>query len=313
MLKNITWLIEHGYRYLVVRRSGARQFEESSAIAIETASNATVKLQKEFSADGKEVLLHCHSEGREAKEIAMSAQFCQRYEAGLQKIVDGINKPRPEKCHEKLLERIEKLKQKYPGADQQFKLNITADESGKMVTGFTWDKIPAECAIASNSGVNLVEDDKKVVSPAQELKAIAKLTKICERYEAGLQKIADGINQQYPENQYDKLLIRIGKLKQKKCMGSAQHYKLNLTQDKTGKIVTGLTWDKEPVEGTMATHPGVYCLRSNELEWNEERLWRTYSMLTGMTILPPLIMKLPCPEPSLRSPSPHPSPAGGGG
>ena len=91
---NITWLIEHGYRYLVVRRSGARQFEESSAIAIETASNATVKLQKEFSADGKEVLLHCHSEGREAKEIAMSAQFCQRYEAGLQKIVDGINKPR---------------------------------------------------------------------------------------------------------------------------------------------------------------------------------------------------------------------------
>ena len=29
------------------------------------------------------------------------------------------------------------------GVDQQFKLNITTDESGKMVTGFTWEKIPA--------------------------------------------------------------------------------------------------------------------------------------------------------------------------
>lgn len=278
---NISWLIEHGYRYLVVRRAGARQFDESRAIEIETASNAAIRLQKELSVDGKEVLLHCHSEGREAKEIAMSALFCQRYEAGLQKIVDGINKPRPERCHDKLQERIEQLKQKSLGADQHFKLNIATDESGKMVTGFTWEKIPAESAIASNSGECLAEDGKVVLSPAKVRKAIAKSTKLCERYEAGLQKIADAINKAYPENQHDKLLMRIGKLKQK-SMGSAQHFKLNLTTDESGKIATGLTWVKAPVEGTMATHPGVYCLRSNELEWDEEKLWRTYTMLTDI-------------------------------
>ena len=32
----------------------------------------------------------------------------------------------------------------------------------------------------------------------------------------------------------------------------------------------------------MATHPGVYCLRSNELTWDEARLWRTYTMLTDL-------------------------------
>ena len=32
----------------------------------------------------------------------------------------------------------------------------------------------------------------------------------------------------------------------------------------------------------MATHPGVYCLRSDELGWDEERLWRTYSMLSDL-------------------------------
>jgi hypothetical protein len=30
----------------------------------------------------------------------------------------------------------------------------------------------------------------------------------------------------------------------------------------------------------MATHPGVYCLRSNEMSWDAERLWRTSTMLT---------------------------------
>jgi transposase len=175
---NIAWLVEHNYRYLVVRRGGTRQFDETQAVEIETASGATVKLQKELSEDGKEVRLHCHSEGRAAKEIAMSTLFCERYVAGLQKIVDGLQKPRAEK-------------------------------------------------------------------------------------------------------RYDKLLERIGRLKQK-SRGASQHYTLNFTADDTGRLVTALTWEKTAVEGTMATHPGVYCLRSNELDWDEATLWRTYTMLTDL-------------------------------
>ncbi len=43
-----------------------------------------------------------------------------------------------------------------------------------------------------------------------------------------------------------------------------------------------LPWEKSLVAGTMATHPGVYCLRSSETAWDEERLWRTYTMLTDL-------------------------------
>jgi transposase len=32
----------------------------------------------------------------------------------------------------------------------------------------------------------------------------------------------------------------------------------------------------------MLTDPGVYCLRTNELSWDAERLWRTYMMLTDL-------------------------------
>jgi hypothetical protein len=176
---NLAWLLEKGYRYLVVRRGGARQFdEERDHTAIETASGETLRLQKKTSADGKEVELYCHSEKREAKELAMLARFAVAFEEGLRKLADGLQKPRGEKKQAKLLERIGKLKQKSRGA--------------------------------------------------------------------------------------------------------SRHYQVELAMDEAGDKVIGLTWEKTPVDGTSATHPGVYCLRSSETDWNEEKLWRTYTMLTDL-------------------------------
>ena len=34
----------------------------------------------------------------------------------------------------------------------------------------------------------------------------------------------------------------------------------------------------------MATHPGVYCLRSSETDWDEDALWRTYTTLTDVAV-----------------------------
>jgi transposase len=175
---NLAWLVERDYRYLVVRRGGTRQFDEECAVRIETAGGETLQLQKEISEDGKEVLLYCHSAGREMKEAAMVARFAEAFEAGLQKIKDGLLKPRAEKRHDKLLERVGRLKEK--------------------------------------------------------------------------------------------------------SRGVSQHYTVSLETDASGKMVTALSWKKLPVAGTMATHPGVYCLRSSETAWDEERLWRTYSMLTDL-------------------------------
>jgi transposase len=175
---NITWLVEQGYRYLVVKRGGARQFDEDRAIPTETASGELVRIQKEISENGKEVRLYCHSAGREQKETGMVERFTKAFESGLQKLADGLHKPRAEK-------------------------NI------------------------------------------------------------------------------NKLMVRIGRLKQK-SRGASQHYQIELTADAAGKKATALTWEKVLVEGTMATHPGVYCLRSNEMDWDAEKLWRTYTMLTDL-------------------------------
>ena len=38
----------------------------------------------------------------------------------------------------------------------------------------------------------------------------------------------------------------------------------------------------------MMTHPGVYCLRSNQTDWDEATLWRTYFTLTDLEAVVPL-------------------------
>ncbi len=83
---NLIWLSEHGYRYLVVSRERARQFETETAIPIETAAGSTVHIQRVDDQDKKEVRLYCHSEQREEKEQGINRRFCERFEAGLKNI-----------------------------------------------------------------------------------------------------------------------------------------------------------------------------------------------------------------------------------
>jgi transposase len=176
--QNITWLIDNGYRYLVVSRERARQFDAEQAIAFEAVGGQTIRAHKVVSSDGREVHLYCHSPGREKKEVAIAGRFVERFEKALSTLAEGLAKPRGQK-------------------------------------------------------------------------------------------------------RYDKVLERIGRLKQK-SHGIGQHYQISVQVDASGKKAVSITWHKQPKAGSMLTDPGVYCLRTNELSWDAETLWRTYIMLTDL-------------------------------
>ena len=105
--------------------------------------------------------------------------------------------------------------------------------------------------------------------------------RFCERFEAGLQKIADGLSKPRAEKRLGKLQERIGRLKEQ-SRGVGQHYDVELLPDASGGKAAGLRWTKQPRPGTRLTQPGVYCLRSNETRWDSEQLWRAYIMLTDL-------------------------------
>lgn len=175
---NISWLIEHHYRYLVVSRERTRHFDKDQAVDVTTASDKNVSIQRVVNEDGSEVRLYCYSEERQEKETAMTTKFIEKFEKGLTTLAAGLQKPRSEKKRDKLLQRIGRL--------------------------------------------------------------------------------------------------------QEQSHGIGQHYSITITSAENGDNVTGLTWERNPVAGTKLTHPGVYCLRTNELNWDESTLWQTYTMLTDL-------------------------------
>lgn len=118
-------------------------------------------------------------------------------------------------------------------------------------------------------------------SPRRELKETGINQRFCARFEAGLKKLADGLASPRGAKRPEVIHERIGRLKQA-SFGVARHYAITLETDPEQTRVTRLTWEKTPVAGTMLTDPGVYCLRSNEVGWSEEALWRTYRMLTDL-------------------------------
>ena len=176
--KNLSWLREQGYRYLVVSRERTRQFDETAAMSLQTAGRQQIRVQQVASEDGAEVRLYCHSPAREEKEQAMLKKAMTRFEKRLQELHEGLSRPRTHKKLETIWKRIGRLK-------------------------------------ATSSG-------------------------------------------------------------------AGQHYHIEVDTDTGGKNATAIRWEQRPVAGSKLTHPGVYCLRSNQTDWCAEKMWRTYIMLTDL-------------------------------
>ncbi len=79
--------------------------------------------------------------------------------------------------------------------------------------------------------------------------------------------------------QYDKVLERVGRLKQKYAR-AAKYYEISVEPDATSDKARAVQWRRK--RRLEDTHPGVYCLRTNQEHWDEATLWHTYTMLTDL-------------------------------
>jgi transposase len=173
---NLAWLVEQGYRYIVVSRKRQRQFDRDQAVTVKDQGDTCVEVQRVINPDTGEVELYCHSSQRENKERGIDERFSGRFEKELNKLADGLHKKRTVKRYDKVIERIGRLKQKYARAAQYYEITVDKDEKTGNASAIRWKRI-------------------------------------------------------------------------------------------------------KPVNETF---PGVYCLRSNQTEWSEALLWRTYTMLTDL-------------------------------
>ena len=118
-------------------------------------------------------------------------------------------------------------------------------------------------------------------SEAREKKEQAIAERLAKRFENALTTLSEGLSRPRTQKRIDKIWQRIGRLKEK-SRGVAQHYDIDVISSEDGTQARAITWRRQPVNGSMLTHPGVYCLRSNQTDWDEETLWRTYITLTDL-------------------------------
>jgi hypothetical protein len=105
--------------------------------------------------------------------------------------------------------------------------------------------------------------------------------RLAARFEAGLTKLATGLARPRGIRNVDRLRERIGRLKERHAVG--QHYRIDVQTDADDpRRAIGLSWRQDARAGSRFTDPGVYCLRTNLLDWDEEKLWRTYTTLTDL-------------------------------
>lgn len=129
--------------------------------------------------------------------------------------------------------------------------------------------------------VALFEGDEEHVLYCKSSKRLLKETAMRERFqqrfEAGLAQIASSLIKKRGTKSYEKVLERIGRLKERYApMG--QFYRIDVTTE-DGKV-TAIRWHYEKEKEAQDRYSGSYFLRTTRKDLSEEAIWRLYGMLT---------------------------------
>ena len=138
--KNLAWLKEKGWRYLVVSRKRHIEWDEEKASLIRSDGNNEVRVYSKENSDTGEVELYCHSSMRAAKEKAIDSLFAQRFEASLQVLAEGLPKPRCMKRYDKVLAKMGRLQEKYARVAQHYTIDVVPDEKGINATALRFTR-----------------------------------------------------------------------------------------------------------------------------------------------------------------------------
>ncbi|HHT9130541.1 MAG TPA: IS1634 family transposase [Candidatus Brocadiaceae bacterium] len=113
--ENIELIKKSGSKYVAVSR---KKSYEDSFWAEESEEKITLfdgktTLRMKLVRTEEEAFLLCHSEAKEAKESAILLRYEQKFEQELAAIKEGLEKKKTQKKHDKIIERIGRLKERY--------------------------------------------------------------------------------------------------------------------------------------------------------------------------------------------------------
>jgi transposase len=139
--ENLIWLRENKYTYVVSARQDPPSVEFEGQLIPVGDHHDLVKATL-ISQDGNEEnWLYCESEAKAAVASGMKQTFRKRFEEDLQKLASGLSKPKGRKKHNKVVERIGRLKEKHKRISGCYEVNAIPSEDGLTTVAVEWKVI----------------------------------------------------------------------------------------------------------------------------------------------------------------------------
>jgi len=113
-------------------------------------------------------------------------------------------------------------------------------------------------------------------SEAKEAKEKAILERRLKKFEEGLNGMNKGLKKKRAHKKYDKIIERIGRLKEKYGVGSL--YDIDVKQEKG--VATKIIFNKNPNGKAKEKRVGEYVIRTNRLDLSEEEISKIHRTLT---------------------------------
>lgn len=133
---------------------------------------------------------------------------------------------------------------------------------------------------AATIQVKRLDQDGEVLlycqSSARGRKETAMRTRMQQRFEEGLQKLAAGLEKPRGCKDYEKVTLRLGRLRER-YPSLARFYDIQV-QHQDGKVQR-LTWEIPEPEKLQTRFSGSYYLRSSRQDLSGQELWSLYMML----------------------------------
>jgi hypothetical protein len=131
---NLKMVRGKGFDYITVSRQRAVEVPEEGLRVVKQDKDSTVEIKRLDTED--EVIVYCRSTGRAHKEESIKTGFQEHFEEGLKAISDSLTRKRGHKRYEKVMERLGRLKERYPTIAQFY--NVEVEQENGRVTRIGW-------------------------------------------------------------------------------------------------------------------------------------------------------------------------------
>lgn len=177
--ENLTWLRSIDRRYIVVsRKRNLVMPEDKERVITKEDKNNLVQVSLVDNTETNELELYCHSTAKEAKTKQMISKAIARYETELQKVKEGLHKKGCTKKHEKVLEKIGRLKQKYKKVGKLYDVSVIADQQNENTINITWERKEDESGYSKKMGIYCLRTNQKDLDEETIWKTYTMLTEL---------------------------------------------------------------------------------------------------------------------------------------